>query len=69
VETGSPFGGEIQPGKVPLHRIRQGLIPPPPPIKSGLGGFMLLSQVIRTVNPDSKMPVTEGLEGNLPVQT
>jgi hypothetical protein len=28
VEPGSPFGVESQPGQVPLHRIRQELMPP-----------------------------------------
>jgi hypothetical protein len=31
VEPGSPFGGERQPGQVPLNRTRHGLVPPPPP--------------------------------------
>jgi hypothetical protein len=45
VEPGSPFVGESQPGQAPLHRIRHGLMPPPP-IKSGQGGFKCLSQAI-----------------------
>jgi hypothetical protein len=66
VEPGSPFGGESQSGQVPLHRIRQGVMPPL--IKSGPGGFTHLSWVILAENPDGSMPAhTKGHEGNLPV--
>jgi hypothetical protein len=38
--------GESQQRQMPLHRIRQGLMSPPPPIKFGTGGFKQLSRVI-----------------------
>jgi hypothetical protein len=45
VDPGSSFMGECQPLHVPLHRTRQ--VPmPPPPVKSGPGGFKRLSGVI-----------------------
>jgi hypothetical protein len=60
---------EIQPGQVPLHRIRQGLMPPSP-IKSGPGGFTCLSWVTLVENLDGSIPAhTEEREGNLPVGT
>jgi hypothetical protein len=68
VERGSPFGGESQPGQVPLHRIRHG--PMPPQIKFEPSGFMRLSQVILAENPDgSKVAHTKGREGKLLVGT
>jgi hypothetical protein len=70
VEPGSPFGGESQLGQVPLHRIRQGPIPPDLPIKSGPSGFTRLSRVILAKNLDDLMPAhMEGHEGNLPIET
>jgi hypothetical protein len=69
VEHGSPFEGESQPGQVPLHRIGQGLMPPPL-IKSRLGGFMRLSRVILAEKPVGSMPAhTKGHEGNILVGT
>jgi hypothetical protein len=69
VEPGSPFGGESQPGQVPLHRIKQGLMPPSP-IKFGLGGFTCVSWVILVQNSDGSMPAhMKGREGNLPIET
>jgi hypothetical protein len=69
VDLGSPFRGESQPGQVLLHRIKQGLMPPPS-IKSRLGGFMSLSQVILAENPDGSMQAhTKGHKGNLLVGT
>jgi hypothetical protein len=63
VEPRSPFGGESQLGQVPLHRIRQGLMPP---IKSGSGGFTRLPQIIHAKNLDGSMSThTEGHDGNL----
>jgi hypothetical protein len=45
-------------------------MPPPPPIKSGLGGFTCLSWVILAENLDDLMLAhIEGREGNLPVGT
>jgi hypothetical protein len=42
----------------------------PLPVKSGLGGFTRLSQVILAKSPDGSMPAhTKGHEGNLPVET
>jgi hypothetical protein len=70
VEPGSPFRGESQLEQVPLKRIRQGLMTPPPPIQSGPSGFTCLSQVILAENPDCSMPAhMKGREGNLPVET
>jgi hypothetical protein len=67
VELGSPFGGESQPGQVPLYRIRQGLVPK---IKSGPSGFTHLSLVILVENSDSSMLAhMMGHEGILPVGT
>jgi hypothetical protein len=51
--------GESHLGHVPLHRIRQGLMLPPL-IKSGLGAFMLLPQVIHVENPNGWMPDHRG---------
>jgi hypothetical protein len=68
VEPRSPFRGESQLGQVPLHRIRQraNASPPPPQIKSGPGGFTLLSRVVLAENPDGSMPGhMEGHEANL----
>jgi hypothetical protein len=61
--------GESQPGQVPLHRIRQGLRPPPP-MNSGPGDFTHLSRVILVENLDGSIPAhTKGREGNLSVRT
>jgi hypothetical protein len=69
VETGSAFKGESQPGNVPLHRIRQGLMYPPA-IRSGPGGFTRLYRVILVENLDGSMLAhKKGREGNLPVGT
>jgi hypothetical protein len=69
VEPRSPFEGESQRGQLPLHRITQGLMPPPP-IKSLSGYFTRLSQIIREENLDVSMPVdTEGHDRNLSYKT
>jgi hypothetical protein len=68
VEHGSPFWGQSQTGQVPLHRIRQGLMPPL--IKSGSGGFTHLSWVILAENSDGSMLAhMKGRKGNLPIRT
>jgi hypothetical protein len=67
VELGSPFRGESQPGQVPLHSTRQGLMPP---VKFGPGGFTRLSLIILAKNPDDSVPAhMKGREGNLSVKT
>jgi hypothetical protein len=67
VEYESLFGGESQPGQVPLHRNRQRLMPP---VKSTPGEFTRLSRVILAKNPDDSVPThTKGHEGNLLVGT
>jgi hypothetical protein len=43
--------GESQPGHVPLHGIRLGLMPPPDQI--WVGAFMLLPQVISDTKLES----------------
>jgi hypothetical protein len=68
VGHGSPFGVESLLGQLPLHRIRQGMMPPL--IKSGTGGFTRLSWVILPKNLDSSMLAhKKACEGNLPVGT
>jgi hypothetical protein len=57
VEPRSPFGAESQPRQVPLHRIRQGLMPP----RSNRGQAEN-SNVLMLAH-------TKGHEGNLPVGT
>jgi hypothetical protein len=67
VEPGSPFEGESWPGPVPLHRTKQGLMPP---VKFRLGGFTQLSRIILAENSDGSVPAhMKGREGNLMVGT
>jgi hypothetical protein len=82
VESGSPLGGESQSGQVPLHRTRQGLMPP---VKSRPGGFTRLSRIILAESLDGldtkledanledmkleELAHTKGDEGNLSAGT
>jgi hypothetical protein len=68
VVSGSTFMGESQPGQVPLHRTRHGLMPPGQ-IETGWFQVSFLSNPLWE-NPDGLVPThMEGHEGNLPVGT
>jgi hypothetical protein len=74
VEPGSPFRGESHLGQLlsigpDIHRTRQGQLPPSS-VKSELGGFTRLSQVILAEYSNGSMLAhMKGCEGNLSVET